>query len=158
MLFFVLYKSPAVLKGWDGTVGVWSLPSPRAHTQIHTQTHTHTVSFLCAAEEKKKRRTCTFRSVSVKMKLLAALQAFEGIENSFLQSPHRQVGRRLCKRVSHIPPGGFGTILCSLFPSVLWLIIIVLAAVCCGSSALHPATHPPRLRLDNPYLFLPFEL
>lgn len=33
MLSFVLYTSPAVLKGWDGTVGVRSLLSPHTCTQ-----------------------------------------------------------------------------------------------------------------------------
>lgn len=33
MLSFVLYTSPAVLKGWDGTVGVRSLLSPHTRTQ-----------------------------------------------------------------------------------------------------------------------------
>lgn len=83
----------------------------------HICTYTRTVSFFCAAEKMKKNPAPLEVCLS-KMKLLAALQAFEGIENSFLQSPHRQVQRRVCVcLVRQFPPGGLGNILCSFLVS-----------------------------------------
>lgn len=102
-----------------------------------------------------QKKKCTFRSVSVKMKLLAALQAFESIE--------RPTSRKRDACVS-VCSSALGNIHCSfsqfavhyyyclgysLLLSLLWFL---------SPSTTHPPNRPPRLCLDNPYLFLPFEL
>jgi len=73
MLFFVLHSLLQFLKA---ETALWETDQHWVH--MHTTRRTHT---LCEFSLCRRRRKCSFRSVSVQIKLVAALQAFEAIEN-----------------------------------------------------------------------------
>lgn len=120
MLSFVLCMSPAVLKGWGGTVGVWSLQSPNACAYKHTPmcTRTHSEFPLCWIKKKRSvpsevclsKWNCWLRYKP--LKVLKGPQAERECEHVCSQTPSAR-----CVRQN------------SLFPASLsaWLLLLLLS-------------------------------
>lgn len=112
MLPFVLYTSPAVLKGSDGAVGVWS---PLVHLHAHT---TNTRMYTC-----KQQLSFVLRGGG-KNSLLAGLKFLEDAKKA-----HRPEEREMLQHITWVhdhDSGDYYCLLCRLCthsPPLVWIII-----------------------------------